>query len=123
MANDLDLIGLELDVQVAKLEGHTVIQDPMNFKDGSWWIWDLAPHINGGTDIHKSTMVQIGSGYSPSTNWAQGGAIIECERIALLHDNDTRAWVAVLNDTKAIGGTALTAAMRAYVVSKTGTEQ
>ena len=113
-----ELIGIELDVQVAKLEGYTVIQDPMKFNDGSYWVWDLEPHINGGTNINKSTMLEIGNGYSPSTNWAQGGAIIECERIALLHDNDTRAWVAVLNDTKAIGGTALTAAMRAYVASK-----
>lgn len=62
--------------------------------------------------------------YSPSTNWAQGGPIIERERIridcpwnpgpfiAACKIDGTTAWIK--------GDTVLTAAMRCYVASKMG---
>lgn len=60
--------------------------------------------------------------YSPSTNWMQGGPIIEGEGIATDLDGDI--WCASYN-TKPIaiyGPTPLTAAMRCYVTSKLGDE-
>lgn len=61
------------------------------------------------------------SGYTPSTNWAQGGAIIERERIRL----DPRGiWVAGHDSSndEYTGKTPLIAAMRCYVASKLGDE-
>lgn len=76
--------------------------------------------------------------YSPSTNWAQGGPIIEREGVGLhrnsklLYLNDEKRWQAHLiialdgppprtgYDSK--GPTSLIAAMRCYVASKLGDE-
>jgi hypothetical protein len=65
--------------------------------------------------------------FSPSTNWAHGGPIIERERIML--DGRSRAgnpinyWCARLAPGRLyFGETALVAAMRAYVASKFGEE-
>jgi hypothetical protein len=62
-------------------------------------------------------------GFSPSTNWAQGGPIIEREMIELVPQSDS-LWDAMYrgqhipND----GPTPLIAAMRCYVASKLGDE-
>ena len=68
-------------------------------------------------------------GYSPSTDWSQGGAIIEREGISLEYDG-LGTWVAWLHhEDKEYGGvmrsegqdtTPLIAAMRCYVASKLG---
>jgi hypothetical protein len=65
--------------------------------------------------------------YMPSTEWAQGGAIIEREKIMVAWSEDH--WIAgvtahVENKGGVIykGPTALVAAMRAYVAAKLGTE-
>ena len=77
--------------------------------------------------------------FSPSTDWAQGGLIIESERIATVLLSGK--WCAFIDDGKrndyeaaagyidvdewaanATGPTPLVAAMRAYVVSKFGDE-
>ena len=58
---------------------------------------------------------------SPSTNWAQGGPIIEREGLTLTHQG-TR-WAAQTDDDLfAHGPTPLIAAMRCYVASKLGDE-
>lgn len=60
-------------------------------------------------------------GFHPSTNWEQGGAIIERERIRL----DPRGiWVAGHDSSndEYTGKTPLIASMRAYVASKLGDE-
>jgi hypothetical protein len=60
-------------------------------------------------------------GYSPSTNWAQGGPIIEREGITLTHQQTQ--WAAQTDDDVfAYGPTPLIAAMRCYVASKLGDE-
>ena len=70
---------------------------------------------------------QIGVNYSPSTNWAQGGPIMEQERISL-QAGHSGWWVASilnLNDdaTFSMGGsTPLIAAMRCFCASKLGEE-
>lgn len=59
--------------------------------------------------------------YSPSTDWTQGGPIIERERIRL----DPRGvWVAGHDSSndEYLGPTPLIAAMRCYVASKLGDE-
>ena len=62
--------------------------------------------------------------YSPSTDWAQGGPIIERE---LIETNRGGAyaehfWKATRNSITAYGPTPLIAAMRCYVASKLGDE-
>jgi hypothetical protein len=69
--------------------------------------------------------------YTPSTNWSQGGPIIERESIALRpHEHDVQKWSAEqpLSRTSlrlssfSTGATPLIAAMRCYVASKLGPE-
>jgi hypothetical protein len=56
-------------------------------------------------------------GFSPSTDWAQGGPIIEREGIALLPPQ-----LAEMPGYEGRGETLLIAAMRCYVASKLGDE-
>jgi hypothetical protein len=60
-------------------------------------------------------------GFEPSTDWAQGGPIIERELIGLVPPLDERGWAAATDKTEfSYGPTALVAAMRCYVASKLG---
>ena len=62
-------------------------------------------------------------GFSPSTNWSQGGPIIEREGIGFTQFSDYPQWTA--KHPQAIcfdGPTPLIAAMRCYVASKLGDE-
>lgn len=63
-------------------------------------------------------------GFMPSTDWAQGGPIIEREGIALYLENVSfpNIWGATDGYDKAEGTTPLIAAMRCYVASKLGDE-
>jgi hypothetical protein len=60
--------------------------------------------------------------YSPSTDWSQGGPLIEeyaiCLDIHPLEDDSGIYWTALVNVTEAEGPTPLIAAMRALVNSK-----
>ena len=57
--------------------------------------------------------------YSPSTDWAQGGPILERERLLLRPDGLT--WECSMGgDNWFKGATALIAAMRCYCISKFG---
>ena len=63
--------------------------------------------------------------YLPSTSWAQGGPIIEHERILIQpelgKEGCGNAWNAIsMHDTDAYGPTPLIAAMRCYVALKLG---
>jgi hypothetical protein len=81
-----------------------------------------------GTPIYRSgkTMTRMdmdGNIYwQPSTDWAQGGPIIEREKIAVWHRGDEWPWRAQQSDTSHLKGgtTPLIAAMRCYVASKLG---
>ena len=101
-----------LDWAVATVKGFPIKYDPMGFKTGSqagFWIWDEAK--NG-------KMLLIGDNYSPSTNWAHGGAILESEGISLIKSDN---WLAkATNGFEVVGETALVAAMRAYIASNHG---
>lgn len=97
-----DLQGAALDWAVAKCEGVAV------------------EYLNDGITC---CLLQKPSGrYAPSTNWAQGGPIIEEEKIAVWFSKGD--WNSHLRDTSAKmhGPTPLIAAMRCYVTSKLGDE-
>ena len=73
---------------------------------------------------------EVYTSYSPSADWAQGGPIIERERIAIAYEpsqiyDDSCRWKAlwIMGDHgHDYGPTPLIAAMRCYVTSKLGDE-
>ena len=69
---------------------------------------------------------QIGVNYSPSTNWAQGGPILEREGITVCHGSPVHGleWLACDRSSTHIqhGPSYLIAAMRCFVASKLGEE-
>lgn len=75
-----------------------------------------------------TTYSGLGAEFPPtnySTDWAQGGPIIERERIETGYDRTGRCsepWIAATLERMITGPTALTAAMRCYVASKLGNE-
>lgn len=124
-----ELTGAALDWAVAKCEGRTIRHDPMKIDSKGYWIWEEVPSGKGGILIHKSVYMRIGTEYSPSTNWAQGGPIKECEKIGTQWDQgrceaayeqfSTPVWD---NQSYGIGQTELIAVMRCRVTNKLGDE-
>ena len=99
-----ELTGAALDWAVAKCEGHSLEQYD---KNGPWYV---------GREI-------VGFSLSPSTNWAQGGPIIEREYMYLEYSGIWRAYCTQNgNSFLSVGSTPLIAAMRRYVSSKLGDE-
>ena len=118
-----ELTGALLDAAVAKAEGPDLLPDYWRDpEDGSCW-------MRPGREEWK-----------PSTDWSQGGPIIERERIGLECGHEDGQWLAALPASRAmrdgpndwdqydkaegwqIGPTPLVAAMRCYVASKFGEE-
>ena len=99
----IKLTGAALDWAVAEAEGF--------FKN------DMASITDGKVDVFYFDE------YSPSTNWALGGAIIEQEGISLDYDG-LGTWVATIITNGSVfeelGTTPLIAAMRCYVASCLG---
>jgi hypothetical protein len=60
-------------------------------------------------------------GYNPSSNWAQGGAIIERKMITVYPWSHAE-WFANAGDDDVSGTSPLEAAMRSYVAAKMGDE-
>lgn len=101
-----ELTGALLDLWVARAEGQKVFA--YRTPDG------VLDHL---VTAHMS----FGNGkYAPSTDWAQGGPIIDREKIALKFD--ATSWDAQTqgDDWIYAAPTSLVAAMRAYVASKFG---
>jgi hypothetical protein len=103
---------LQLNWLVAKCEGATNLRyDTVN----TWWV-----DLNGEPKALSSGWSQR-QNWHPSTNWAQGGPIIERENIGMLpsgnayYERDGGTYFSY-------GPTPLIAAMRCYVASKLGTE-
>ena len=99
--------------------------------------WAVASiELTGHDDYTNVLMVTVGDDndwkYTPSTNWAQGGPIIEREWISVSKPVNSLTWVATMHyqneDTDDVmwmeetGTTPLIAAMRCYVASKLGDE-
>jgi len=87
---------------------------------------------NGVMEVHFS-QPNGGDSFSPSTDWAQAGPIIEREEISVSREFSSSTngyeWAAwtpapIRDDAEAFGygPTLLTAAMRCYVASKLGDE-
>ena len=111
-----DLTGAALDYAVAKAQGWVDYPED-SIERGSKW------HC----DPEKAPFGQVmwKSNFQPSTNWAQGGPIIEREKISLASPSPIHQhWAAMtwLNQAKEDGPTPLIAAMRAFVASKLGDE-
>ena len=90
-----ELTGAALDWAVAKCEG-----------------------VINGDDLDIGFILE--RGYTPSTDWAQGGPIIERELIELQYNGEWKATNQLLDYGS--GTTPLVAAMRCYVASKLGDE-
>lgn len=114
-----ELTGAALDWAVAKCES------------AAWDAYDAALHADKPTGSRPSEYLRdyefSPEEFKPSTDWAQGGPIIERERI-VTQDFDGELWIAALGDPfnkrpsrhGAAGRTPLIAAMRCYVASKLG---
>lgn len=93
------------------------------------WAVAKCEGVINGDDLDVGFILE--RGYSPSSDWAQGGAIIERERICL-ENAAGMYWIATMlyqNDddertqtSEEQGATPLIAAMRCYVASKLGDE-
>jgi hypothetical protein len=112
-----ELEGAQLDAWVARASGM------------EWLLTDWRP----GSDLYLRGDEGEYIPYSPSTDWNQGGPIIEREHIDLAFGNVPETWEALVrpeyeygtymrDDGRGTGRTALIAAMRAYVASKFGDE-
>lgn len=76
----------------------------------------------GATVYLNAGMQQSGIPYRPSTDWAQGGPIIERELISVSSQTNGHSWAAKGAHNYSYGPTPLIAAMRCYVASKLGDE-
>ena len=147
-----ELIGPALDWAVAQSEGLPLKLDPMGFRKdypgsagSGWWVWFGTSEglVVGHRMLHRGRE----QGYSPSTDWAQGGPIIAREGIGMLFDAGSAckepAWFATPDDQQVshgyegenfdpafmvyeadgcYGPTILIAAMRCLVASRLGEE-
>lgn len=104
-----DLTGPLLDAAVAQAEGFP-----------SFWIDPGDESREAACVLGPARAQDARFDWNPSTDWSQGGPIIERERIELRCHMQSAPWSAMGNGTYAEGPTPLIAAMRAYVASKFG---
>lgn len=105
-----ELIGAALDWAVAKCEGRSDVYYCPPLKAMAWESTDVDEETALGAAIYQ---------YHPSTNWSQGGPIIEREKMEFRN----KGHYASYNDGPTFyGETHLIAAMRCYVTSKLGDE-
>ena len=102
------------------------------------WAVAKCEGVINGNDLDVGFIAE--RGYTPSTNWAQGGVIIEREKISVIwmQFSDEQYWLASIDkvrhehemfdgidipyECEARGDAPLIAAMRCYVASKLGDE-
>lgn len=110
-----DLDGPAIDWAVGKANGWIDYPED-SIEQGSLW------HLEPAKAPFDKTLLK--SHFSPSTDWAQGGPIIEREKMAIMLCESVGDWLADLSGTykvfTASGPTPLVAAMRCYVTSKLG---
>jgi hypothetical protein len=138
-----ELEGAMLDAAVAMAEAWTFHRNKhdgitVNRPDGSRdEVGNYPPKFDAGTGhalapVSIAAVMETGS-FFPSTDWAQGGPIIERERMHVspnfVQGDYYGHWKAIVfgfadqgNRADALGDSPLRAAMRAYVVSKFGDE-
>ena len=99
-----ELTGAALDWAIAKCEGPNSVAACYYDEDDLPMCLDEAPHME----------------WQPSTNWAQGGPIIEREKIEIfIRDGKWFAYSSLSKPEDFYGETPLIAAMRCYVASVT----
>jgi hypothetical protein len=103
-----ELTDRALDWAVAKCEGAEVLDENDGY--GLYCYFDESEHHLGHLPLVD---------FSPSTDWSQGGPIIEREGIALLPEHEWCGYIDNIRSQK-YGPTPLIAAMRCYVASKLG---
>jgi hypothetical protein len=123
------LDGLALDWAVAKAKGYQLYKDAhLNGETKYGW------HVSGLSEDHNYWISL--EAYSPSTDWAQGGPIIECELIDMQAKYNSGNpivpkgqwyWQASIVGEDGVaywfdGPAPLVTAMRCYVASKLGPE-
>lgn len=116
--NVAEATGPALDWLVAKCEGHKPVFT-------RHWVTPSHPEDPRRVCVPAPSWVQP---FEPSTNWAQGGPIIEREAHNLFKHNGGTQWCCACNVPRdeytaivtADGPTPLIAAMRCYVASKLG---
>lgn len=107
-----DLIGPALDWAVAMAEG----AKPERPHDGQVSLGSV--HLLCGSDQERGFHAPF---YSPSTDWSQGGPLIDRERIKSHYAGPLLGWECWCGDTGyGTGPTPLVAAMRCHVASKLG---
>jgi hypothetical protein len=124
-----ELTGHALNWAVAQAEGDKVYRPRLGRPSD----WDKEAYLKDGSDDRWVVRVQnprvahfVDWTYAPSTDWMQGGPIIEREGMDIC--TSTRGgWIATLlidcEDSEVVRGegeTCLIAAMRCYVASKLG---
>ena len=83
------------------------------------WAVAKCEGVINGDDLDIGFVLE--GGYTPSTNWAQGGPIIEREKITTEWTGEN--WMGYIwHDKEFFGPTPLIAAMRCFVASKLGDE-
>ena len=108
-----ELISLALDWAVAKASHNLYPVGDVRLLDGK--LFTIEPGDSDRSDAWRTS--------SPSTDWSQGGPIIEREQVELRYSEDK--WYAQPKDMDSIcqrksGLSPLVAAMRCYVASKLG---
>lgn len=83
-----------------------------------WAVWKIE-HGNAKLDDELIAALAL---FHPSTDWAQGGPIIEREEIDITYCNMTAGWAAMGYRNAKLGPTPLIAAMRCCVSYKLGDE-
>ena len=118
-----ELTGAALDWAVAKCEGALHPLGNVVIEGKSLWL---------AVDGEAHTYMEEDVEYTPSTDWSQGGPIIEREHITPMFDGSE--WCAGVSEQVSCGGdpafstrlydgpTPLIAAMRCYVASELGDE-
>jgi hypothetical protein len=88
--------------------------------------WAVSACIGIGWEMGDIDANEYGPKFKPSTDWADGGPIIEQEKIALIPPNERiDEWEAVHPDrmhNEQYNPTPLVAAMRCFVASRLGDE-
>ena len=109
-----ELTGAALDWAVAKCEGVSV-----EISIGGWWVFDSSAFPKF-IDSYNDGKWQA---FHPSICWAQGGPIIEQEKIEIfIRDEMWFAYSSLSVPQDFHGDTPLIAAMRCYVASQFGDE-
>ena len=116
--------------KTAELEGALLDVAVAHAKGWEFWIAPDQSICMVGVKGHFDDPLLDGEVFAPSTDWAQGGPIIDKAKISVLSDNRhiNGNWsgkttnVARTDIVRQWGPTPLIAAMRAYVASKLGNE-